>query len=444
MMFIPGMVILAIYTCFMSHRYTLMTNCWRTRGEERPNFTTVFSQLRDLHSKHAAFVDSQYDPSLHTPELNLSTFGKNLHEEKPPNINIDTASRAGSRGYRSGTFPGQYRRSEGGYPRGSRDGEMPGRSPQSIRKASQTLPENLSLTFSVLSKDVMSGSESDTEKEKGSQVMGFDLNLLPALFTKESTPGAGDTTDSPMELMSSVLHTTSTSTGQQPSSSRAGDNSLFSSRPVETELLPPTPSLSPDLTSKTSTVGDETISTASGNTATLPTEANFNQANADTISKASTLDSLSTTLSAHYCSPGLTSNAHNGTEDQKLRERSPLMVDHKARVNGHSTVSEPGRASKSTDSGIRSDEEQDTVHVEPHTNVTANGDSSNRTVPVESEGIAVNGDHADVVRRNPVGKQQSHLSEISRDSRTSQASFGLGISDLSSELMSTFESWSTK
>ena len=102
------MVILAIYTCFMSHRYTLMTNCWRTRGEERPNFTTVFSQLRDLHSKHAAFVDSQYDPSLHTPELNFSTFGKNLHEEKPANINIDTASRAGSRGYRSGTFPGQF------------------------------------------------------------------------------------------------------------------------------------------------------------------------------------------------------------------------------------------------------------------------------------------------------------------------------------------------
>ena len=429
--------------CFMMHRYTLMINCWRPRGEDRPNFTTVFSQLRDIYSKYTAFVDNQYGPPLNTPELNFSTFGKNLHEEKPPTINIDRATRASSTGYRSGTFPGQYR-SGGGYPRGSRDGEMPGRSPQSIRKGSQTLPENLSLTFSVLSKDVLSGSESDTETEKSSQVMGFDLNLLPALFTKESTPGAGDATDSAMELMSSVLRTTSTSTSQQPSSSTAGDNLLFSSRPVETELLPPTPSLSPDLTSKTSTVGDETISTASGNTATLPTEANINQANADTISKASTLDSLSTTLSAHYCSPNLTSATHNGTEDQKPRDRSPLMVDHKARVNGHSTVSEPGRASKSTDSGIRSDEEQDTVHVEPEANTTANGDNHNHTVAAESESMAVNGDHAGVVRRSPVGKQESHLSEVSRDSRTSQASFGLGISDLSSELMSTFELWSTK
>ena len=183
--------------CFMMHRYTLMINCWRPRGEDRPNFTTVFSQLRDIYSKYTAFVDNQYGPPLHTPELNFSTFGKNLHEEKPPTINIDRATRASSTGYRSGTFPGQYR-SGGGYPRGSRDGEMPGRSPQSIRKGSQTLPENLSLTFSVLSKDVLSGSESDTETEKSSQVMGFDLNLLPALFTKESTPGAGDATDSAM------------------------------------------------------------------------------------------------------------------------------------------------------------------------------------------------------------------------------------------------------
>lgn len=417
-----------------------MTNCWKTRGEERPNFVTVLGLLKDIYSKYPAFVDSQSGPSPRVPgsqELNFSTFGKNLSQEKPPSIDMETAVRTSGGGYGSGGYPGRHRGSEGGFMRSNRSSQLSGRSPLSNRRVSQNQPEKLSLSFSVLSGDMLSGSESEGEGEKDNPShSALDLNLLPALFTKEATPGAGDTTDADMELVSSFLGTQSSFMSQHLSSSIVGDTSSFSNHHIETELLPPTPSLSPDLTSKTtSTAGDETMSMVSGNTATLPVEANVNHANADTISKASTLDSLSTTLSAPYpfsCSPSQTSGVHalhNGTaEELKPRERLTPMLDHKARMNGHSAVSVPESASKSTDSGIRSDEELDAAHTEPETSTSAtvNGNSS---------------DHAGVVKRDLARKQDARLSEVSRHSRTSQASFGLGISDLSSDLMSTFESW---
>ena len=351
-------------------------------------------------------------------------------------IDMETAVRTSGSGCGSGGYPARHRGSEGGFMRSNRNSQMSGRSPLSYRRVSQNQQEKLSLSFSVLSGDVLSGSESEAEGERDRQShSALDINLLPALFTKEATPGAGDTTDADMELVSSFLGTQSSFMSQHLSSSITGDSPSFSNHHIETELLPPTPSLSPDLTSKTSTAGDETMSmVSSSNTATHPAEANVNHTNADTISKASTLDSLSTTLSAPYpfsCSPSQTSGVHalqNGTEELKPRERLPLL-DHKVRMNGHSAVSVPERASKSTDSGIRSDEDPDAVHTdpEPSTNAIVNGNSSN---------------HAGVMKRNLVEKQQDiRLSEVSRHSRTSQASFGLGISDLSSDLMSTFESW---
>lgn len=44
-------------------RYSLMQNCWRTRAEERPNFSVVFAQLQNIHNKYAAIHDSQYGPT---------------------------------------------------------------------------------------------------------------------------------------------------------------------------------------------------------------------------------------------------------------------------------------------------------------------------------------------------------------------------------------------
>ena len=177
-------------------------------------------------------------------------------------------------------------------------------------------------------------------------------------------------------------------------------------------LFVPTATPSPDLVSKTSTFGDETMSTAS-NSIILPT-ATSSQANADTSSTLD-LESVSTTVSIPYpSSSSQTSGLHSlpggGPDDLKPRERSPLMAEMRARGLGGNTLSlsPPGIPSKSTDSGIRSDEEADT-------NIDATQDDverdSNTHLPVSG----------------------------ARDSRTS---FGLGISDLSSDLMSAFDSWS--
>jgi len=68
-------------------------------------------------------------------------------------------------------------------------------------------------------------------------------------------------------------------------------------------------------------------------------------------------------------------------QDSQVITLTP-MLDHKARVNGHSAVSGPESASESTNSGIQSDEELDAVRTEPETstNATVNGNSSDHRV----------------------------------------------------------------
>ena len=386
------------------YRYVLMRNTWKARAEERPNFTTIFNQLSEMHSKYVAVqvMDADYNTSHLTPEEdpNLSTSGRSCVPEP-----LSTSGDA------SGSL---------NVPRASKGG-----------KNEQDV---LSITFSVLSEEAGSGGESGGEDEPPS---ALDLEMLPSLIPKDSVEPTHMKTssfssqqtghESFLELPSSFFtprlptaESSNHSIKPGGSSSTLMDTSSYTGHPsrgVEdsaSTLLLPNTSPSPDLVSKASTVGDEIMSMTSG------APMNGSHGNADSVSKTSTLDleSVSTTVSVPYpsSSPSQASGLHtilSGPNDQKSRERSPLIMDSGMRGSGRYLSTPIGGASKSTDSGIRSDEDVD-AHI-----------LDTQTVSVEQD-----------VEEEDNKQGSRHLSV------TSHESVGLaGIGDLSSDLMSAFEQW---
>ena len=103
----------------------------------------------------------------------------------------------------------------------------------------------------------------------------------------------------------------------------------------------------------------------------------------------------------------------SSAEDVKRGDHSPLIVGHKARSNGtrHSYAISPSRPSaKSTDSGIRSDEDNELTHS-PNAYMSRAANAGSTSVST--------GDNRSDVRRM------------------------LGLSELSSSLMAAFDSWDT-
>ena len=439
-----------------------MSDCWRKRAEERPNFTTVLGRLEEMYSRYAAIqaMDDHFSPSPQarsSEDLNFSsTFGKNL---------AVTRSSVGSNHEEGASGGVVARRSRGsGVHHRSSQGSRASRHRDSQRD------EKLSLTFSVLSGDVagssaMSGSDSEGEADPRLSSTALNLDVLSSVLAEEplleastssshlhtptsSNQQSGYSATNPyLDLPStfltphsdtSALTTPPAKFGADSPSTRQDTPSSHQERPREiredssSTILPPTTSPSPDMTSKTSTCGDETMSTTSFSVSAVPTSAS-SQANADTVSKTSTLDleSVSTTVSvpasqASHSLPGHYSNCNGSTDEQKSRNRSPLLFDHHPRTNGSASISPQGRASKSTDSGIRSDDEVDGPPVMDAQRTSAQPNSTAFT-------------SLEVPKREH--NADSHQSGTSRDSRTSQASFGLGISDLSSDFMSAFDTW---
>ena len=440
-----------------------MSDCWRKRGEERPNFTTVLSRLEEMYSRYAAVqaMDDRFTPSPQvrtSDDLSFSTFGKNLAVTQSQRSSAGTDAEVASAG---GVVARRNRGPGGGYHRSSQGS-------RASRHRDSQRDEKLSITFSVLSGDVLgsgpvSGSDSEGEDDPRLSSTALILEPLPLSLAEEPLLEASDsshlTTPSLLNPQSSYSETTpylnlpstflsphsdasalltppakfgtgSSSTLQDVSSypshqGRSGERHEDSS----STILPLTASPSPDIMSKTSTIGDETMSMTSFSVSAVPTSTS-SQVNADTVSKTSTLDleSVSTTVSgpasqASHSLPGHYSNYNGATNEQKSRNRSPLLFDHSPRTNGSTSLSPQGRASKSTDSGIRSDEEADGPPV------------------MDAEGTSAQPNSAAFTSPKREGNADASQSATSRNSRTSQSSFGVGISDLSSEFMSAFDTW---
>ena len=240
--------------------------------------------------------------------------------------------------------------------------------------------EKLSVTFSVLSgaDGMQSGndSEEDTDIENGHKVQIRTDQELQSILRQVSTSFVA----SPIE--------------KTPSPSHEMNDNTNSSINITTESYISSHTLVP--VSHSAKLADETLSVTSSNPVSVTPPPSQT---ADTHSKTSTMD-LESVSTAPYTSsplqstsflyPSTAGNGYGVASNLERGDHSPLLVGHKAH-NPHSQVFLPSRPSvKSTDSGIRSDEEseltqyQPTVHSSPNVNTRSGLRESDKRPPVSA------------------------------------------------------------
>ena len=413
-----------------------MSDCWRERPEARPNFDTLHSLMHNISNQYAA-IQATAPPTTHgLGEINYSTFGKNLraHDAPPLETASVSLSHAGS----------LHRRVKSGG--GSLRGSMSRGSPATSQRNSQNMlgvdnmsDGRLSLTFSVLSNENElddSGSESEAEGPAGG--LNFEIpSFLTAELNPSSlypSPGRPPPAESPMDMVSTFLgstkppphmshdHTDSAPLSTFTPPSQLSPTTLSPTTPVPPPATPPAVTMRRPSSDNASCISSQNGPRSSGNVPTppsfsgsttpdmVPPAVSITPSNQDTISKPSTPDSFTTYSSGHHSTPsshipGIPGSTYNNTsvsiDDIKLRNKSQLTT----------SSSHAGGASKS-DSGIRSDEEVESV--------LSNGGQSSESsrTPVSMTTV---GRHQEVEKK---------------DSETS-----LGLSNLSGDLMATFASW---
>lgn len=373
-----------MYICFMC-RYELLSSCWSERGEQRPNFTTLVYRLQQLLTQypdnHRSHEQSQLvhghsnshvqDGYLHVPKKK----GRSASREQFQRISDSEQHRQMSHG----------------------------RISTSSMLSRGSAAEKLSVTFSVLSaSDAPSGNSSDEERDFDGLQMSTDRQGLHTMFHQVTT---------------SFITPPAENTWVLPPTSREDDTrSSINTSDISSHTLVPPPFSSPTRSPRSATA--ETTSQASASVTPPPSQAT------DTFSKTSTVDleSVSTSMSAPYSSSPMQSSylyptsGYRTADDAKREDHSPLLTDHKARTSGiqHSPYISPSRPSaKSTDSGIRSDED---------TEVSVFNSSSSAYI-----------------------RGAADVSGRVDNRRNGSASVGeKEISDLSRTLMAAFDTWGSK
>ena len=420
-----------------------MQSCWQEEPSSRPAFDRLHSQVSEISGQHTT----------------APSFGSSH------SIPAVTISRQSTPGSRNGTtvqplqqyVPVRATDQEGENVMDRKTSSLSVDSKPVKRDSLQ--PDQLSITFSVLSGDLLSeggasSSESEGEGERDPDLLEAELldKFMPSL---RRDPASGSSGDEPSRRVSHEEPLTPTSTLTSTSGGLKLEDTLKYSRlpsaalspgpfststltsrlsPCETHScsssqygpstvrsdetpVPGVSSPSPDLTSKASTIGDETVSIASN----PPVGGGYHYGAAgsgvggDAVSKTSTLDSMYTATSASMdtprqsnlvFSPHLNGSQFNGTEYGNTNGRSPL-------TNGHPPVQANG----------------DVIKTAQSPSLALSGSHGN-ALGVGSDSALNNG----VVLRGGGGE-----TEASRDSRASRTSFGLGLGDL----LSTFDSWKT-
>ena len=419
-----------------------MLDCWKKRAEGRPNFSTVHAAVFEIHSKHAVV---QSTTSAIVNDATYSTFGKKIR----PQISI-TETPAG--------YPNQRRR-RSSVVKLSRDNSTV--SQRNSKYLGQDTPtqnhhlgldapsqDEVSLSFSVLSDENYLNQASDSEDElEGTEInipmfltgnSDEDLSQLsrqPDLSQLSWQPAATERPreEYPVESVSTFLPVSKV---RQPTIDNTdfpyGTSSFQPGPPPQRRpsqpLLRAVETVSP-LASRsqcTTPVDPSRRDNEASNPRPLSDSARPDpinvpglavQSDVDTVSKASTLDSVGTfvsgpqsnQLSSHI--PGIPGSTYNSTsvtiDDVKLRNKSLLSANGQTSVSAVSAT--PSGTSKS-DSGIRSDEEVDLVL----------SSGCPPPPPVAPKGASIG-------NRLPSGVRGS-----------------LGLGDFSKDLMSTFASWDDK
>lgn len=392
-----------VLLCIFSN--SLLSSCWHKRGEERPRFSFVKETLCSLNKSYSPSLALRrhINPSLQelTTPYSATTFGKeNIQVTIEPTTtenSFDHSTPRHSNGNAvriSGGGSGEWslKRGSGGR-RGGGGSDLHLSGTNSIGRGSKA--EKLSLSFSILDDSIGSGEGSDEEGD------GSFPSTLKSRVSVGTAPASSQTEKA--ESLATL----------QPSS--------LSPALATPTILPPA---SPDIAAST------TAESASSRSSILMPAA----VSTDRSSFYSTgIDSISTTFSTPLphllghtpsINGGIEMKSYSGGGDQS--ELRPQMMTTPI---------------KSTDSGIRSDEESsassksyDSGHVTRKTESSSSisNQAPPPAPPTESTGIQLRDPRTEALRNSNL-----------RDSDTSRASLGLGVTDFSSELLAAFDNFSS-
>lgn len=444
-----------------------MMDCWKKCAETRPNFNSVHSTVFDIHNKYAAIQSTVPSTGHGLNDTNYSTFGKDLR----PQTSVDSVAALGYPHHRRKKSACSQRNSSfsRGSPMSQRNSAFSRGSPLSQRNSqnfmgleSTSQGDGLSITFSVLSDDNFLDQSSESEKEElDEKELGINM---PMFLNKNSeaelypSPVHTDIEryprdDFPMESVSTFLTGPKAPRSSFDQMDLPSGTSSFHPPPAASgrhhiDPFQPPPINSPDGTASSmnhsqcatptnvspgeslepreaSDLPPRPLSSDSPNLESPTTPSILIARNdGDTVSKVSTLDSITTFVSGPHSNPpsshipGIPASTYNSTsvsiDDVKLRNKSFLSANGQTIISASSST--PSGTSKS-DSGIRSDEEADLM--------LSNGCQP----PPHPPEVAP--------KRSSMGNKSSLVRTASRK----ESEVSLGISDLSSDLMSAFASW---
>ncbi len=379
-----------LYCCLL-RRYELMQTCWDNKAEQRPNFGYLHSRIEQINEQLAMVQD---DSPLST------RVDQRLYSRENSQASLEHPSSRRKRSGRSG---------------------LPKNSPSIARRSinsrvSAAGSEHLSLTFSVLSGDLSSESSSEEEGPEMLSPLAESVvyQMIPSLLKDDPEDDVKHLpTSSPMNLVNSFLDSSNKNSIELETSPTCIPSTFISPAPTtpstvttrlthwetnsytSSQFAPSTvrsddsansqhvtSSPSPDLTSKSSMFGEDTNSN--------PRFSYISHSNADTVSKASISESVGAST------PGL----------DDCPQPSPIQ---KSNVHTHS-------------------------NGHPNMNGAVSNHSLERTAKVA--------DSSEVKTDDINGYEHSdNKSSVKPPTDGDRTSFSLGLTDLSSDFMSTFDSW---
>ena len=371
-----------------------MKNCWRQRSEERPNFTQMFSELKEMNDRYTAFQPTTHQ--LYMPNSHQPTFSTFMQPPKPSFHDQPIATSMEP----SDSFSEPISRRLL-----TLDPFEASSEPLNRRHRNSRASAHISLSFSGLS----DGESSESEDEPG-----------------------GGSFPSTLKSRGSTI---------KPEGLKDASESISTLQPPHTPLIA-NRSVSPDESSKTSPFDG----TASGRSSILlpaTTHSLKSTSGTDCSSFVSTgLDSMNTTFSTPTPAPvqpatlgGIElrtladEKRRNGTTATGCSNRSSGSSNPAHSITSVSPQTEV--TTKSTDSGIRSDEDSG-----------SDGQGHQEARVAERPSRQEQDDN--LFRAPP--QTETSFSESRRESqRISQSSdpFGLGLGDMSSELFAAISSIST-
>lgn len=387
-----------------------MTDCWNVRAEERPSIITLENQLIDISTRlpSLVFPKGTFPFSPKSNDLAYSTFLP-MDTRKPmstvieePYVNHCEGVQLTSR--HSGTSmlsDAILRRSSCGKKR--RSGHLSG-------KSAGSGGDHLSLSFSVLSGNDDSSSSTASSDNEGEGSFPSTLKSTKSTITGTLPPPDGG----------------------QPSDVGGAGSILTLQQPSPLEMYPP-PETS-DVSSKTSTM-DDSVS-ARSSVLLQPTNQSISGGTDRSSFYSTGIDSVSTTFST----PLPNSASTNNTPSIELKTYSSNDDSHGPGMAGRSTRpmetnSTSPFTGKSTDSGIRSDEENSnfSVSITPLPKPTEPSVVLRKPPPPPPSNAATN---------NHLQPSEANKTNLRDSSQLSRTSFGLGLSDMSTDLMTAFQQFS--